>query len=251
MPRPGIFTFHLMFSVALHFAGGSAFGASPVPSGPRHCAQFSCSAAPAVSPASIAQKTRKPPPLDEIIPAERRTDFPVGYILLKCSFYQPYQDFPGRKYRQPCTGNLPYLRDIVLMKSIFSLAGGLIAVASIAFIGCAREDNAGYGTDATPVTQQSTAQTDNTSVVPNAAGSSTRLHSIVRTNAGPETGVGAATAASSGVGTATASGSTAVESRAAIQENSQSGQNAPQPSVGSSTSGNQGSSATPNSAPNR
>ncbi|MGZ8898690.1 MAG: hypothetical protein ACXW3Z_01225 [Limisphaerales bacterium] len=101
------------------------------------------------------------------------------------------------------------------MKYILAIAG-----VSIALIGCAREENAGYNTGAAPVTEQGTSQTNNASEIPDAAGSSTRLNSIVRTNAGPETGVGAATAASSGVGTATASGSAAVESDAAINKRS-------------------------------
>src|SRR5687767_4367920 len=40
LPSPGIATFHLMFSVSLHFVGGSPCGATPLCCGPRqagHC----------------------------------------------------------------------------------------------------------------------------------------------------------------------------------------------------------------------
>src|SRR4051794_5306200 len=40
-PSPGTLRFHRMFSVWLHVSGGLAAGAAPVPSGPRHCGQFS------------------------------------------------------------------------------------------------------------------------------------------------------------------------------------------------------------------
>ena len=36
-PRPGSLVFQRMFFVSLHSTGGSAFGAAPVASGPRHC----------------------------------------------------------------------------------------------------------------------------------------------------------------------------------------------------------------------
>src|SRR2546425_12076846 len=42
-PLPGILSFHFTFLVSFHSVGGSACGATPVPSGPRHCGQF-CSA---------------------------------------------------------------------------------------------------------------------------------------------------------------------------------------------------------------
>lgn len=119
---------------------------------------------------------------------------------------------PQRNTGPMGTGNIGDIRDIGWMKNILAIAG-----VSIALIGCAREDNAGYNTGAAPVTEQGTAQTNNASEISD-AGVSTRLNSIARTNAGPETGVGAATAASSGVGTATASGSAAVESDAAIDK---------------------------------
>jgi hypothetical protein len=37
---PGIATFHLTFLLSLHSSGGSASGATPVASGPRHCGQL-------------------------------------------------------------------------------------------------------------------------------------------------------------------------------------------------------------------
>ena len=43
VPAPGILTFHLTFLVSLHSVGGSAWGATPLWRGPRHCGQF-CSA---------------------------------------------------------------------------------------------------------------------------------------------------------------------------------------------------------------
>src|SRR5687768_9157169 len=39
VPLPGSFVFQRTFSVWLHFVGGVAVGETPVPSGPRHCAQ--------------------------------------------------------------------------------------------------------------------------------------------------------------------------------------------------------------------
>src|SRR5690348_4094037 len=39
-PSPGIFTFHLMLFVSLQETGGSAAGATPLCSGPRHSGQF-------------------------------------------------------------------------------------------------------------------------------------------------------------------------------------------------------------------
>ena len=38
-PLPGRATFQRTFLVSLHSTGGSAFGAAPVPNGPRHCGQ--------------------------------------------------------------------------------------------------------------------------------------------------------------------------------------------------------------------
>src|SRR5436190_16404110 len=38
-PKPGTGTFHLTCSLSLQLAGGSDKGATPVPSGPRHCGQ--------------------------------------------------------------------------------------------------------------------------------------------------------------------------------------------------------------------
>ena len=40
-PFPGISTFHFTFSVSLHWVGGVALIATPLPVGPRQCAQFS------------------------------------------------------------------------------------------------------------------------------------------------------------------------------------------------------------------
>src|SRR2546421_148566 len=40
-PSPGICTFQRTLLVSLHFSGGSACGATPFSSGPRHCGQFS------------------------------------------------------------------------------------------------------------------------------------------------------------------------------------------------------------------
>src|SRR5260370_32877724 len=40
LPVPGILTFHLTLLVSLQVVGGSAEGATPVWSGPRHCGQF-------------------------------------------------------------------------------------------------------------------------------------------------------------------------------------------------------------------
>jgi hypothetical protein len=94
-----------------------------------------------------------------------------------------------------------------------------LSTAAFLLAGCAREDDSGYVTGSAPSTEQGSGQSNaNLSEVTNTASSSTRLNSIVATNAGPDTGVGAATAASSGVGTATASGSTAVETEAAMNK---------------------------------
>jgi hypothetical protein len=43
VPRPGSLTFQRMFFPSLHVVGGSANGAAPLPSGPRHCGQFDSS----------------------------------------------------------------------------------------------------------------------------------------------------------------------------------------------------------------
>src|SRR6202034_4400166 len=39
LPSPGIGVFHLTLLVSLQVSGGSACGATPVASGPRHCGQ--------------------------------------------------------------------------------------------------------------------------------------------------------------------------------------------------------------------
>ena len=39
VPNPGVLIFHFTFLVSLHCDGGSASGATPVASGPRHCGQ--------------------------------------------------------------------------------------------------------------------------------------------------------------------------------------------------------------------
>src|SRR5688572_32445383 len=67
VPRPRILTFHFTFSVALHFTGGSAFGPSPVPSGPRHLPQFSSVAAPTDKAESKIQTVETKAPLAESI----------------------------------------------------------------------------------------------------------------------------------------------------------------------------------------
>jgi hypothetical protein len=111
-------------------------------------------------------------------------------------------------------------------------------------IGCAREDNSGYTTGSAPATEQGSAT--NVSEIPNTAGTSTRLNSIVATNAGPETGVGAGAAASSGIGTATASGAAAVETEAAATKDqnqlstppSPVGTGAQNPTINSNPAGN-------------
>lgn len=98
-----------------------------------------------------------------------------------------------------------------------------ISVLGLMLAGCAREDDAGYVSGSAPAGEQGAAQGGTiVSEVPNTGGSATRLNSIVRTNAGPDTAVGAAATASSGIGTASASGSAANESDAAI--NNQNGQ---------------------------
>src|SRR5688572_18562586 len=55
LPLPGSFTFHLTFSVSLHFVGGVADGATPVPSGPRHWGQVSPTAGSAARAAPFAR----------------------------------------------------------------------------------------------------------------------------------------------------------------------------------------------------
>ncbi|HEX7860452.1 MAG TPA: hypothetical protein VF773_09015 [Verrucomicrobiae bacterium] len=101
-----------------------------------------------------------------------------------------------------------------------------ISVLGLVLAGCAREDDAGYVSGSAPAGEQGAAQGGTTvSEVPNTGGSATRLNSMVRTNAGPDTAVGASATASSGIGTASASGSAANESDAAINN-----QNAQQPS---------------------
>ena len=88
------------------------------------------------------------------------------------------------------------------------------AVAGLLLAGCAREEDSGYVTGSGSSTDAGASQTA-VNEVPSTTGGSTRLNSVVATNAGPETGVGASATASSGVGTATASGSAAVETEAA------------------------------------
>ena len=67
-PLPGIAIFQRTLSVSLHVTGGSACGASPVASGPRHCGQApSAAVSPALeaaagsSPASIHITTIRHP----------------------------------------------------------------------------------------------------------------------------------------------------------------------------------------------
>jgi hypothetical protein len=56
-PLPGSFTFHLMFLSSAHSVGGSASGAAPVPSGPRHCGQFWAACTSAACAVGAAAKT--------------------------------------------------------------------------------------------------------------------------------------------------------------------------------------------------
>jgi hypothetical protein len=131
-----------------------------------------------------------------------------------------------------------------------------IGIAGLLFAGCAREQSSDV-TTAAPPADQTAGQGTTSDQIPNAAGSSTRLNSIVRTNAGPDTGVGASATASSGVGTATASGSAAVESDAATAKQqsatgaSPAGTGVQNPTVNSNGVGNAGSSTPQNSGSNR
>ena len=110
-------------------------------------------------------------------------------------------------------------------------------------VGCSQQpDNSGYVSGSAPASEQGSAENNSVSEVPN-------------TNAGPDTGVGAATAASSGVGTATASGSTAIESDAALSKDqnpaSPAGTGAQNPTVNSNGVSNAGSSTPQNAGSNR
>lgn len=130
------------------------------------------------------------------------------------------------------------------------------AFLGILMVGCSQQpDNSGYVSGSAPASEQGSAENNSVSEVPNTSGTSTRLNSIVRTNAGPDTGVGAATAASSGVGTATASGSTAIESDAALSKDqnpaSPAGTGAQNPTVNSKGVSNAGSSTPQNAGSNR
>src|SRR5688500_5945402 len=85
VPRPGTLTFHFTFSVALHFTGGSAFGPSPVPSGPRHLPQFS-SAAPTEKALRRIQTVETRAPLAESIRSqddrwERAVTYSASVVL--------------------------------------------------------------------------------------------------------------------------------------------------------------------------
>src|SRR5688500_19358896 len=95
VPRPGILTFHLMFSVADHFSGGLAVGAPPVPRGPRHCPQLSSTAASTLKAESIVQ-TERNPILVKVIPGERRFLIESGY-----------KPGPNRRSSQRNTGEIP------------------------------------------------------------------------------------------------------------------------------------------------
>jgi hypothetical protein len=75
----------------------------------------------------------------------------------------------------------------------------LAAALALGLAGCVRQES--YDSGTAPANETGAAES--------------RIRTT--TNAGPDTAVGAATAASSGVGTATASGSTALESEAAAQ----------------------------------
>src|SRR5687767_13088940 len=58
VPKPGIFVFHLRLFVSVQAVGGLACGATPLPSGPRHCGQF-CSAE---APKEVAIPVKKTNP---------------------------------------------------------------------------------------------------------------------------------------------------------------------------------------------
>src|SRR5438270_13530163 len=57
-PLPGRVVFQRMFLVSLHSTGGLASGATPVPSGPRHCGQLARTSA-SPSPAASAAARRQ------------------------------------------------------------------------------------------------------------------------------------------------------------------------------------------------
>lgn len=121
--------------------------------------------------------------------------------------------------------------------------------------GCAQDDTT---SGSAPASEQGASQDTPVLQAPDTADTSTRLDSVVTTtNAGPNTGVGAATTASSGVGTATASASSAVESDAAVSGQpgatapSPAGTGAENPTVNSNGVGNAGTSTPQNNGSNR
>jgi hypothetical protein len=57
VPSPGMWTFQEMFLLSSHFTGGLPLGATPVPSGPRHCGQLSAAGD---AEAHAAAKMKKP-----------------------------------------------------------------------------------------------------------------------------------------------------------------------------------------------
>ena len=119
--------------------------------------------------------------------------------------------FPAAKYRLRRYRQRNVQLRYSVMRSFIGIAG-----ISLALVGCAKQENAGYDSGTAPALEQGSAQTNNSAETQNTGSFETRLHSVVRTNAGPDTAVGASTTASSGVGTATASASATVESDAAV-----------------------------------
>ena len=135
----------------------------------------------------------------------------------------------------------------------------LLGICSVGLIlvGCARQEDSDYVSGSAPAGEQGSAQSNSAvNEVPNTGGSYTRLNSIVRTNAGPDTGVGASATASSGIGTASASGAAANESDAAInnqnnQQPSPAGTGVQDGTVNTNKVGNAGSTTPQNSGSTR
>jgi hypothetical protein len=117
-----------------------------------------------------------------------------------------------------------------------------VVAVGLAVAGCSKNESS-----ASPSARQgATAEANNSTVEPNASGSSTRLQPAPRSTtepAGPATGVGAGAAASSGIGTASAEASTANESRSSEKKVvPQAGPGAQHPEVNSNGVGNAKSS---------
>src|SRR6185436_20257990 len=58
VPYPGSFSFHFTLLSSLHEVGGSAFGATPVAVGPRHCGQFWSAETPNIGEREIASASK-------------------------------------------------------------------------------------------------------------------------------------------------------------------------------------------------